>query len=232
MKRLIIGDIHGCFIELQELLDKAGLGAEDEIIALGDVVDRGPDSPRVLQFFQTNLNARSLMGNHERKHIRSFRGEIPPALSQIISRQQFGEAYPQAIEFMQTFLRSIELPEALLVHGFFEPDVPLEHQRDTVLVGTLSGEKYLKKTYTCPWFELYRGEKSLIVGHQDFLGTGEPFNYQDRVFGLDTGCYHGGTLTGLLLPSFQIVSVRSRKDYWSELRGAHPPGVHASQASD
>lgn len=218
MRQFIIGDIHGCFVELQELLDKAGLAEDDEIIALGDIVDRGPDSPRVLQFFQSHPQARSLMGNHERKHIRSFHGEIAPALSQVISRQQFGTEYPPAIEFMQTFPRAIELSDALLVHGFFEPDVPLEQQRDTVLIGTLSGEKYLSEIYARPWYELYRSDKPLIVGHRDFLGTGEPFIYQDRVYGLDTGCCHGGALTGMLLPSFQIVSVRSRKDYWSELK--------------
>lgn len=161
------------------------------------------------------------MGNHERKHVRSFRGEIPPALSQIITRQQLGAAYPEAIEFMQTLPRFIELDDALLVHGFFEPDVSLEEQRDTVLIGTLSGEKYLTQTYPRPWYELYRGSKPLVVGHRDFLGTREPFVYQDRVFGLDTGCYHGGALTGLLLPDFKIVSVPSRKDYWSELKRAH-----------
>lgn len=218
MRQLIIGDIHGCFVEMQELLDKAGLAEHDEIIALGDIVDRGPDSPRVLQFFQSHPQARSLMGNHERKHVRSFRGEIAPALSQVISRQQFGAEYPQAIEFMQIFPRAIELSDALLIHGFFEPDVPLEQQRDTVLIGTLSGEKYLNETYTHAWYELYRSDKPLIVGHRDFLGTGEPFIYQDRVYGLDTGCYHGGALTGMLLPSFQIVSVQSRKDYWGELK--------------
>lgn len=232
MKRLIIGDIHGCFVEQRELVDKAGLGEDDEIIALGDIVDRGPDSPRVLQFFQTNSKARSLMGNHERKHIRSFRGEIPPALSQVITREQFGAAYPQAIEFMQMFPRAIELEDALLVHGFFEPDVALGQQRDTVVIGTLSGEKYLTRTYPRPWYELYRGEKPLIVGHQDFLGTGEPFIYQDRVFGLDTGCYHGGSLTGLLLPSFQVVSVPSRQDYWTALKSRYQTETRSSGGSD
>lgn len=221
MRRLIIGDIHGCFVELQDLLDKAGLVEDDEIIALGDIVDRGPDSPRVIHFFQANAHARSLMGNHERKHVRSARDEISPALSQVISRQQFGAKYLDAMEFMQTFPRSIELDDALLVHGFFEPAVPLKEQRDTVVIGTLSGEKYLTETYPRPWYELYQGSKPIIVGHRDYLGTGEPFVYRDRVFGLDTGCYGGGALTGLLLPDFRIVSVRSRKDYWTELKREH-----------
>ncbi|MBN2431220.1 MAG: metallophosphoesterase, partial [Acidobacteria bacterium] len=82
MKRLIVGDIHGCFDELLALLDRAALAAEDEIIALGDLVDRGPASPRVVDFFQRRSNARSLMGNHEWKHLLLRRDRIDPAPSQ------------------------------------------------------------------------------------------------------------------------------------------------------
>jgi serine/threonine protein phosphatase 1 len=39
---LIIGDIHGCYNELQDLLDKSGIGDDEPIIALGDLFDRGP----------------------------------------------------------------------------------------------------------------------------------------------------------------------------------------------
>mgnify|MGYP006212485299 CR=1 FL=1 len=48
MPSLVIGDIHGCYDELLALLDKAALGADDEIIAIGDMVDRGPKSAQVL----------------------------------------------------------------------------------------------------------------------------------------------------------------------------------------
>ena len=55
MKRLIIGDIHGCYSELQDLIKKADLTSQDEIIALGDIVDRGPESPEVLSFFKNPI---------------------------------------------------------------------------------------------------------------------------------------------------------------------------------
>jgi len=51
MKTMIIGDIHGCFNELQALLDKTGVADDDRILALGDIVDRGPDSVQVLDLF-------------------------------------------------------------------------------------------------------------------------------------------------------------------------------------
>ena len=50
-------------------------GADDRIIAVGDLVNRGPASEKVLQFFRDTARASSLMGNHERKHIRSAQGK-------------------------------------------------------------------------------------------------------------------------------------------------------------
>ena len=218
MKTLIIGDIHGCFSELQELLDKAGVADDDRVIALGDIVDRGPDSVQVLDFFSNYPSRLSLMGNHERKHIRGARHEVRLALSQIISRGEFGADYPQALERMGRFPLFLDLPEAVLVHGYLEPGVPLEQQRDTVLCGTMSGDHYLRNQYEQPWFTMYDGEKPVIVGHHDHLRNGQPFIYQDRVYCLDTSCVHGRTLTGLLLPEFKLVSVPSRRDYWRETR--------------
>jgi len=52
MGTLVIGDIHGCYQELQQLLDKAALTSADTIVALGDIVDRGPETPEVLRLFQ------------------------------------------------------------------------------------------------------------------------------------------------------------------------------------
>jgi serine/threonine protein phosphatase 1 len=226
MQTLVIGDIHGCWPELQALLDKAGLGAGDSIIALGDVVDRGPETPEVLEFFRRQATARSLMGNHERKHIRGARHEVRLAQSQKIARLQLGEAYLGALAFMETFPLYLELPEALLVHGYLEPGVPMEEQRDTVLCGTMGGDKYLREHYTRPWYELYAGEKPVIVGHLDYCRKGEAFIYQDLVYGLDTSCVHGKVLTGLLLPGFQVLSVPSRGNLWRQLQKEYRPLIN------
>jgi serine/threonine protein phosphatase 1 len=231
MQTLIIGDIQGCYTELLELVERAGLTADDTIIALGDLVDRGPDSPRVLEFFMTQPLVRSLMGNHERKHVRSFRGEIQAALSQRITRQQCGaQHYPAAVDYMATLPAYIELPEVILVHAFFEPGVPLAQQRQAIVVGSMRGEAYLTQRYDRPWYELYDGDKPIVVGHRDYAGNGIPFVYRDRVFGLDTGCCFGGALTGLLLPAWRLVSVPAHKDYWRDvkqqyahLRAPRPP---------
>jgi serine/threonine protein phosphatase 1 len=217
-RRVVISDIHGCWDELRELLDLVGPTTDDEIIALGDIVDRGPDSEKVLGFFRDTPNAISIMGNHERKNIRSARGETRPALAQLILREQLGGRYEEWLSFMETFARHIELPEAILVHGMLEPGVPLGQQKDTVVIGTLSGEKYLQETYSRPWYELYEGPKPVVAGHHCYLRNARPLLREGLVYAIDTSVAHGGRLTALILPEFRLVSVPSRGDHWTVQR--------------
>jgi serine/threonine protein phosphatase 1 len=219
MRYFIIGDIHGCYAELQDLLAKAALNSDDQIISIGDMVDRGLDSASVIEFFRDTPNAESIMGNHERKHVRWFDDQVEPAASQIITRKQITEdIYPEVIGYMSDLPHYIDLPDALLVHGFYEPGVPLEDQRETVIVGTLSGEDYLRKRWSWPWYERYDGTKPLIMGHRDYTEKMQVLNYKDRVWGIDTRCVYGGSLTGLMLPGFDIISVPSRGDHWADLQ--------------
>ena len=222
-RTLVIGDIHGCYDELMTLLETAGVTDGDELIAVGDMVDRGRESARVLAFFQTQPNARSILGNHERKHIRSYDGQTDAALSQIITRQQIGEAnYPASVDYMRSLPNYIELDGALIVHGFWQAGVPLADQRDVVLNGTLTGEAIVQAQGATPWYTRYVGEKPLIVGHRRYSGA-KPFVWNQRVYGLDTGCVYGGSLTGLWLPDFRLVTVPSRGDHWSAVQVTHLP---------
>jgi len=223
MQILVVGDIHGCYVELLALLEKAGLGQDDIVIALGDFIDRGSETPQVLNYFQNTPYARAMMGNHERKHVRAARGELALALSQRISCLQLGDAYAEAVAWMGTLPLYIEAAEAILVHGYLEPEVPLVDQHPSVLCGTMGGERFLRERYDRPWYEHYDGEKAVVVGHHNYTGTDQPFVYRDKVFGLDTSCVHGLALTGLLLPSFRILSVPSRGDLWAHVRETRLP---------
>src|SRR5664279_4538791 len=142
---LIIGDIHGCFAELQALLDKAGLGEEDAVIGIGDIVDRGPETPQVVDYFRKTPNTMAIMGNHERKHVRAARHEVKLSTSQQISQTQFGAAYPEALEWMSGLPLYIDFENAIVVHGYFEPGIALEHQNPSVLCGTMGGERLLRQ---------------------------------------------------------------------------------------
>jgi len=232
MRYFIIGDIHGCYAELQDLLDKAALNSDDQIISIGDLVDRGDDSASVIEFFRDTVNASAIMGNHERKHVRWFDDQVEPAASQIITRKQITEdIYPEVIGYMSDLPHYMDLPDALLVHGFYEPGVALEDQRETILVGTMSGEEYLRKRYSWPWYERYDGDKPLIMGHRDYSdGKMQVLNYKDRVWGIDTRCVYGGSLTGLMLPGFELISVPSRGDHWDRLQREYADVIRGFEA--
>jgi len=219
MKQLVVGDIHGCYGEFLDLLDKCGLSEDDEILALGDIVDRGPDTPGLLEFFSSHQNVRSVMGNHERKHLRSYQGKVRPALSQMITRRELSEdGFRKMIDFIGNFPVSLELNDALLIHGLFEPGLALNEQKENVLIGTMSGETYFFAKYNIPWYQLYDGEKPVIAGHHDYSRSHKPMVIKDKVFLIDTGCCYGGALTGLILPDFRLVSVDCKHDYWSLIK--------------
>jgi Calcineurin-like phosphoesterase len=220
MKTLVVGDIQGCYQEFLELLSLAGITTEDSVVAVGDLVNRGPDSRSVVEFFRNTSHAKSVLGNHERKHIRWFHRKTTPAVSMKIARAQFSEqGYVQAIEFMESLPVFIDLPEAIVVHAFWEPGVTLQNQKEHVLVGGTNSEKYIQDICkNRPWWELYDGPKPLIVGHHDYSKQGIPLNHENRVYGIDTGCCYGRALTGLILPDFRFISVPAKRDYWGEIR--------------
>jgi serine/threonine protein phosphatase 1 len=224
---LVVGDIHGCYGEFLDLLDRAGLGAGDEILAAGDILDRGPDSKGVLDFFARTAGASSVLGNHERAHRRALRRpDRPGDFCQQVTRVQLGPTYAESVAVVKTLPLYCDWPEAVVVHGFWEPCVALERQQERVLCGTAWGEQVVAGRCRRPWYELYDGPKPLVVGHREYADGGRPFLYRDRVFGIDTGCCYGRRLSGLILPEFRLVSVPARADYWAETcrRYAHLRG--------
>ncbi|MHB8077877.1 MAG: metallophosphoesterase [Candidatus Krumholzibacteriia bacterium] len=211
MKTIIVGDIHGCHAELLALLDVAGIGAADRIVAIGDVSDRGPESAEVLDFFLTRPNTLSIMGNHEWKHGRGING-----LSQRITRAQCGEAlYARAVAWMRERPLWLDLPEILLIHWGLMPGVPLEDQHHAVLTGEPAGEMSLREMLgNEAWYDAYPGPKPVAYGHHSWAAGAR----RNLTYGLDTGCVYGLSLTGLLLPEFQLVSVPARENHWEKTR--------------
>ncbi len=137
-RTIVIGDIHGCYDELMELLQQVELKDEDFLLSLGDIVDRGNKSLEVYQFFKNRPNSKVLMGNHERKHLN---GQLNYA--QEIVKVQFGSEYSVFLEWLKKREYAYETTEAIIVHAAFEPTKPLSEQKDEVLCGSTSGERYL-----------------------------------------------------------------------------------------
>lgn len=218
---LIIGDIHGCYDELQALLDASGIADDEPIIALGDLLDRGPQPQAVLDFFRDTPNASSIRGNHDQAHINAYYGTSKPRLAQLLTRWYLGGNYRAAVNYLQTLPRSMELDDAVLVHAYYEPGVALEDQVPEVALGLKEGDKRLTTRYERPWFDLYDGEKPIIVGHKDYTSMEKPFIIAGRVYGIDTRCVFGGALTGLLLPQWTFVRVKASRNHYAKLRRAH-----------
>lgn len=228
---LVIGDIHGCWAELCDLLDAAGPSSDDRILTVGDAIHRGPESGRVLSFFR-GPGRTCVLGNHERKHLRAAAGKSRFNDEMARFRHQCGRAYGGVLDHLRTLPSMVSLPDAHVVHAALDPDRPLDHQDERVLTGTPRGEQLLAGRQDRPWWELWRGDRPVLVGHKDFRGDGLPFEHRGRVFGLDTGCVKGGRLTGLLLPEWRFVSVparssRSRPVFGFALPG--PTGVRAGR---
>lgn len=214
-KTFVIGDIHGCYGELRALLDAVPLTADDTIIHLGDLFDRGPAPQQVFEFVRDTPNMRGIMGNRDEKHIRAYDGgDATYTGSRHVTRyDQFedDDIYAEAVEYLRTLPLYIDLPDALLVHGYYEPGVALAHQDRNVLLGHARGEAILDDPQ---WFYRYDGDKPLLIGHREY-----PFLHLNRrVYALDTRCVYGGTLTGLLLPDFTLHSVPAFRDYYTDYR--------------
>ena len=205
---LIIGDIHGCYDELQMLLDESGISDNETIIALGDLFDRGPYPEKVFEFFDNNPNRYSIRGNHEQHHLNAVR-----QLPQRITRHKFGDNYRNALGYMAMLPLYMKTKEALLVHGMYEAGIKLKKQKRGVLLGFPSQERSLAEKYPVPWYELYDRKKPIIVGHRDYTGLMQPFIIEGRFYAIDTRSVFGGSLTAIKLPEWKIVSVPSRANY-------------------
>lgn len=210
MRKFIIGDIHGCFDELIELTEKIGLTDDDLLISLGDIVDRGNKSKEVYKYFRNRPNSVVLVGNHERKHQNKIL-----SYAQEIVKVQFGDEYSTFINWLDTLKYYYETEEAIVIHAFFEHDKSLENQKQEVLCGSTSGDRYLEKKYPTEkyWTEFYNGTKPIIYGHHV---VGDHPKILNNTYGIDTGACHGNYLTAIELPGFIVHQVKSKKDYWKE----------------
>jgi hypothetical protein len=127
-KTYIIGDVHGCIDELNELMGKIDLSADDHLIFIGDLIDRGPDSSGVVRQivqWSKQIDVKLILGNHEEKflryvlHIKDVSG-IEKQMKRIDEFPQLLDALgDDELSFLQKAYHSIHLPDynSLLIHG-------------------------------------------------------------------------------------------------------------------
>ena len=220
---IAIGDIHGCLDALRALV--AQLPRDEELVFLGDYVDRGPDSAGVVRYVEALADERPcrlLMGNHEElmagaiaRHedielwlvnggdatLVSY-GEEPFEWSR---RPAERRRLPGFERFHSRLLTYYEDDSTIFVHAGIDVHVErMEAQDPAVLLWVR--ERFFRN------LEHWRG-KPVIFGHTPTqtlgLAYGEIF-HEHRCSGIDTGCVYGGVLTALDSRSHQRWQVPAR----------------------
>ncbi|SEF27175.1 polynucleotide kinase-phosphatase [Amycolatopsis pretoriensis] len=229
----VIGDVHGCAAELEELL--AELGYVDGVhpagrtaVFVGDLVDRGPDTPGVLRRVMGMAAAGSALvvcGNHEQKLVRALHGrKVNAAHGLAESLEQLGA---ESEEFRRA---AHEFCDGLIAHYVLDGgDLVVAHAglperyhgrasgrvRSMALYGDTTGETdEYGLPVRLPWARDYRGSAMVLYGHTPTL---EP-EWVNNTMCLDTGCVFGGKLTALRYPEREVVSVKAHRVWYEPTR--------------
>jgi protein phosphatase len=243
----VIGDVHGCRAELEDLLGTLGyLLARDEqgrpvgahhpaarrAVFVGDLVDRGPDTPGVLRLVMGMVAAGTALvvsGNHEHRLVRAMRGR------KVRIAHGLGETLDQLAAETDEFRASVtEFCDGLVAHYVLDggslvvahAGLPQRYHgrasgrvRAFALYGDTTGETDdygLPVRY--PWATEYRGRATVLYGHTP-VPTAEWVN---NTLCLDTGCVFGGELTALRYPEREIVAVPAHRVWYEPTRPLRP----------
>lgn len=209
-RQIIIGDVHGHYEALQHLLEAIAPLAHEEVYFLGDLIDRGPDSAKVIDFVMTN-GYQCVRGNHEEMLLEII--ELGTQADDLVYTWLYNggqatlDSYHNAIaiehiNWLKNLPIYLDLGHAWLVHAGVNPQLKLE-QHDSSICCWIRDEFHCM---TEPYFQ----DKLIITGHTitfTFPGV-EPGKLVKGVgwLGIDTGVYHPSSywLTGLDLTN-QIV---------------------------
>ena len=210
LRRIVVGDIHGCYDELMELLEKIGIGDDDRVFSVGDLITKGPKNKEVLDLFMTDARFSAVIGNHDLALRRKWNGEeieLKPAQKET-HKELKGEkdAY---VTFFNRMPFMIDLGTHLVVHAGVRPNVELYSQTtsDMTLIRTLGANP--ENDEGTPWYHVYHGEKIILFGHWP---APEPRRGR-KAIGLDTGCVYGYNLTAYIIEEDEFVTVKAKKAY-------------------
>jgi hypothetical protein len=209
-RTIVIGDIHGCYDELMDLLGKFGFGEHDRVVAVGDLITKGPKNREVLELFMTDARFSTVIGNHDLALRRKWNGErVKLKASQKKTHQELKAEKEIYAGFLNKVPFTIDLDTHLVAHAGLRPNVALYSQTtgDLTLLRTLGKDRESKDGI--PWYEVYEGDKVVLFGHWP---SPEPRRGK-KAIGLDTGCVYGYHLTGYVIETDEFVSVRARRAY-------------------
>ncbi len=232
----LIGDVHGCGDELEELLGRLGYAPEAsadsaawrhpegrKAVFLGDLVDRGPRVADVLRLVMGMVKAGTALcvpGNHDEKLLRWLKGKrvtIAHGLQRSIEQieREPPEWRAEAAAFLAGLVSHYVLDDGRLVavHAGLKEEMQGRAAgavRDFALYGETTGEvDELGLPVRLDWAAGYRGTARVVYGHTP---VAEP-RWLNRTMNLDTGCVFGGALSALRYPELEVVAVPARAVY-------------------
>ncbi|HKC62294.1 MAG TPA: metallophosphoesterase [Pyrinomonadaceae bacterium] len=209
-RTIVVGDIHGCYDELSDLLDRLALTEDDRVVAVGDLIVKGWKNREVLDLFIEDERFRAVLGNHDRAILRYLRGKKKNLKeSQKKALTELEEDEDRYFLFLQSLPAMIDLGSHLVVHAGLRPGVALSKQKtgDVTELRTLGPNRTSREG--TPWYEVYDGEKFVLFGHWPAANP----RRAPRAIGLDTGCVYGNRLTSYIIETGEFVSVQSRRAY-------------------
>lgn len=241
----IIGDIHGCYDELLLLMKQMGWELDikrsgttashpegRKLIFLGDLVDRGPNSPRVCGLVMRLVSegkALCVAGNHDVKLMRWLEGRqvrVTHGLEETIA--QLRGKSDEDLESLRLFLKGLTshyvLDQGRLVvaHAGLKESLQGKNSKAAwafCLFGQTTGETdAMGFPVRYPWANDYRGEAAVIYGHTPVEQPG----WVNNTLCLDTGCVFGGALTALRWPEREVVEVPARAVYYRPILNQTP----------
>src|SRR2546430_12613305 len=203
-RTIVIGDLHGCFDELKDLIDLIGLRRDDRVVAVGDLTVKGPKNRELLDLFIEDKRFSSVIGNHDRKLRQHLRGEpIPLTKEQKATLDQLDVQRERYSAYLRSLPFTINLGSHLVVHAGLRPGVPLRRQMasDLTEMRTMGANPSRRKGV--PWYDVYRGKRIVLFGHW----PAKTPRLAPGAIGLDTGCVHGGRFVRAMNRSNQVVGL-------------------------
>lgn len=209
-RRIVVGDLHGCYDELIDLLEKIGVGDDDRVICVGDLITKGPKSKEVLELFMTDARFSTVIGNHDLALRRKWNGEdIDLKQAQKDAHKELRGEKDAYASFFNRMPFWIDLETHLVVHAGLRPNVELFSQTtgDLTRLRTLGPDR--ESDEGTPWYHVYHGDRIVLFGHWP---APEPRRGR-KAIGLDTGCVYGYNLTAYIIESDEFVTVKAKRKY-------------------
>ncbi|MDZ7292994.1 MAG: AAA family ATPase [candidate division KSB1 bacterium] len=234
----IIGDVHGCRVELEMVLEKLGYQRDEKnvywhpagrrSIFLGDLVDRGPDSVGVVKVVLDMIEANRafwLPGNHDDKFYRHLKGnpvQITHGLAETIQQfQALAEPVRRALaeRYMQHYRRLsshlvLDGGKLVVAHAGMKAEMQGRvgrRVRNFALYGETTGAiDEFGLPVRLNWAADYKGKALVAYGH----APAPEAEFVNNTINLDQGCVFGGRLSALRYPERELVSVAALQTYY------------------